>query len=109
MIPKGYNGITLGWVIFIDPKYKNDPDLIAHENVHVSQFNRYHVMFWWRYLTSKRWRKRLESEAYAAEVKLRYTPYEQKKELFKNAEILAKKYRLNISIEEAIIAIENYL
>jgi Domain of unknown function (DUF4157) len=93
MVPKGFAAFTLGWFIFIRPNRKGDEGLLAHEQVHVAQFKREPIMFWPKYLLSKKARYAYELEAYR--VQLRYRP----DRLDAYAEALATKYRLNLPID----------
>ena len=68
-VPKGMAGFTPGPFTLIRPAYKGDAPLHVHEAVHRRQF--------WRscglalplmYLLSRKWRLKLEVEAYKAQI-----------------------------------------
>jgi hypothetical protein len=56
-------------LILVKPAYVNDTALIKHEEKHQEQMKKIGVFrFWWLYATSKEDRKRLEVEAYTAQM-----------------------------------------
>jgi hypothetical protein len=57
-------GVTLGHQVFLKTSQAT-PHTLGHELVHVRQQEASPGRFWWRYLTSRRARLRLEAEAYA--------------------------------------------
>jgi hypothetical protein len=94
-VPRGFDAITLGFVILIRPECKGDAGLLAHERVHVRQWRESWGAFWPRYLISKKWRLHYEVEAYREQ--LRHSPHCL--DLF--AGYLARNYRLGISLDVA--------
>lgn len=64
LIPSGFDAITLLFVILIRPNKRDDPQLIAHEKVHVRQFWRSWGTFHIRYLLDENYRFECEVEAY---------------------------------------------
>lgn len=59
-------GITLYPLIIY--KHPPQPWLRNHEWIHVDQVRRVGwLLFYWRYITSRRWRRQYEREAYAAQ------------------------------------------
>jgi hypothetical protein len=84
--------------IFIDPQYKGDAGLLAHEQVHVRQawrniFPPIHAL---RYALSDKYKLACEVEAY--KVQLQYNPHAA--EQFAN--FIATRYDLNITQQEAL-------
>lgn len=57
-------GTTIGFVIFIRPKYKDDIGLLEHEKTHVLQCYRYLFINGLLYYFSPKWRYKFELEAY---------------------------------------------
>jgi len=85
-IPKRFAAYTIGVLILIRPKYKNDKGLLEHEKVHVRQF--LHL--------KKSWGLTAEVEAYREQLKY----YEDDRSwLF--ARHLASLYGFSITMEEA--------
>lgn len=97
IIPDKFAGLTLGPIILIRPEYKSDTGLLEHEKVHVRQFWRTLGLFGIGYLLSKKYRLKIEVEAYKEQLKHYAT---DKRNLF--AQHLATKYDLNITQEEAL-------
>lgn len=89
---------TWGPFIFIRPSKRDDVGLLAHEQVHVRQWKRNPFMFV-PYLFSKKRRLAYEVEAYREQL----THYPER--LDRIAEILATKYRLDITKEQALAAL----
>ena len=98
-VSKGFAASTYGPFIFIRPTKKGDEGLLAHEKTHVKQFwkNPFFGLF---YLFSKKARFKYEAEAYR--VQLAYYP----ERLETLATILATKYKLNITVDEARAALK---
>lgn len=99
LIPRDQDAMTLGWIILIRPRCKDDAGLLAHEQVHVRQWKESFGLFWPRYLLSKKWRLRYEIEAYREQ--LRHSPGDL--DLF--AGYLSQNYRLGISRDVARVAL----
>ena len=97
LIPNTFAGQTIGPFILIRPSHKDDTGLLEHEKVHVRQFWRTLGLFGIGYLLSKKYRLKIEVEAYKEQLK--YYPTD-KKALF--AYYLATKYNLDITQEEAL-------
>ena len=98
---------TYGPFIFLRPRCtfpnisKEEAEgLVAHELVHTKQSYRTCFINGILYLCSKKWRLKYEVEAYCEQLK--YVP--QDLEIF--AGYLATRYRLNITKEEAIVALK---
>jgi hypothetical protein len=100
-IPKRFQAITYGFLIFIRPEYANDAGLIAHEQVHVKQFWSSPLLFPILYLVSKSHRFQYEVEAYQKQ--LSYYPNDKTYEF---ANYLYTNYNLDITLEEAITALD---
>jgi hypothetical protein len=95
LIPPSFDAITIGPVILMQPHCKGDRALLEHELVHVRQWRRNLVLFWPRYLLSKKHRLRYEVEAYRRQ--LEFAPGNA----LCFARALSTRYWLNISVEEA--------
>jgi hypothetical protein len=89
-------GITIcPWLIIINSKYKQDKALLAHEIMHTEQQLDKGVLPWWfKYFTSKQFRKQQEIEAYKVQI-----AHGAKPETL--AMHLASNYYLDISYLEA--------
>jgi hypothetical protein len=101
MIPARFAATTYGPFIFIRPTKKDDFGLLMHERVHVDQFWRTCGLFGIAYFFSKK--KKLQYEAEAYREQLKHYP-DDRTEIF--AWILATKYGLNISVDEARAALK---
>lgn len=95
LMPKWADGRTLGPIIQIRPSKKDDKDLLVHEKVHQQQWRRNPVLFYFRYLFSKKWRLRYELEAYREQLKL------SPQDLDEFAYLLSTKYNLDITKQRA--------
>ena len=95
------DGFTLmPGLVFIRSKYRGDVALLAHEGVHEKQMQKDGVLvFWVRYLLSKKYRLAYEVEAYKKSVEL------DAKNLPVYAMLLSGKYGLDVSYEEARLLI----
>lgn len=98
LVPKRFGAYTVGFLIFIKTKYKNDRGLLEHEKVHVRQFWRSFGLFGIAYKLSNHYRLKYEIEAYKEQLRYSKNP-EHSKDVF--AEYLATKYDLPISKEYA--------
>ena len=99
-IRKWAAGLAIGPLVFIRPRAKEDEGLLQHELVHVRQFWRtfgFHLIM---YPLSKKYRLKSEVEAYCASLKYSQHSLDYFIEYF--AEVIATKYRLKITKEEAI-------
>ena len=67
-VSPGAKATTRGFVIFIDPAFKDDPGLIPHEQVHVDQFLRTFGLHVFLYRFNKAYRFKSEVEAYRAQL-----------------------------------------
>jgi hypothetical protein len=94
-------GITLcPGLILINAKYKADVALHRHEETHVYQMQRVGTLtFWWRYLTNKAFRMAVEVEAYRVQIANGAT-------VNGCAIHLASGYRLGITVDDALRALE---
>ena len=98
-IPKRFDAVTVLFVVLVRPSHKNNKALHAHELKHIEQFQRN----WFSpvlYLFSKSHRQDYEVEAYRAQLKINPGG------LDKFADMLAKNYRLDISVERARFLLE---
>ena len=95
-IPARFAALTVAFVVFIRPEYRNDAGLIAHELTHVRQFWRWLGLNGLLYKFSKKWRTRFEVEAYRKQ--LEFSPHA----LEHFAVSLSTKYALNITHDRAI-------
>jgi hypothetical protein len=96
-VPRRFGAITIYPFIFMKKKFKDDIGLRKHEEVHLKQFWPSFGMFWPMYLLSKKYRLKVEVEAYKEQIKW-YD--DDRSELF--AEYLSTKYMLDITKEEAL-------
>ena len=92
IIPERFAGLTIGFVVLIRPKYRDDSGLLAHELVHVRQFWRSCGLSMLLYEISKSWRLRYEVEAYKAQMAC----YPDNRAMI-FAGFLSEKYRLDIT------------
>ena len=96
VVPSGFAGWTIGPVIFIRPKYKDDRGLLEHEKVHVRQFMS-NPFGYCRVLWDKKYLLKTEVEAYREQLKW----YDSdRSEYF--AWAIATKYGIDITQEEAL-------
>lgn len=95
MVPPGYAAITLGPVIFMRRRFRDDVALLAHEQVHVRQWQQHRLLFWPRYLLSRRWRLAYEVEAYRVQVQMAPAALEH------CVQALTRGYWLGISEQDA--------
>ena len=93
LVPKGFDAITIGFLIFIRPEAINNQVLIEHENIHVKQFKRNPLMPI-LYLLSCKYRLRYEVEAYKNNIALG-------RDVFSCAKALTM-YKCNLTLEEAV-------
>ncbi|MBI9110011.1 hypothetical protein [Maridesulfovibrio ferrireducens] len=94
-MPKRFAGYTIGPVILIRPKYKDDAGLLAHEQKHVEQFWAAPVLHGVMYRFSKGYRLKSEVEAYQAQI-------ECGMDINRAAKFLSGKYNLGISVDAAV-------
>lgn len=99
-VPTGFVGITLGPVILIRPKYRDDTGLMKHELTHVKQWAYSLGLFPILYLVSKTYRKWAEACAFREQMQ-----WSNKNgtvlSLDRAAEYLSGNYKLGITVEEA--------
>ena len=89
-------GFTLTpWLMFIRHDCRDNKPLHLHEQVHQRQMREaWTVVFWFRYLLSKKWRQRYEVEAYKAQIAAGAS-------LHGCAQLLSSMYLLGISYDKA--------
>ena len=104
-VSPGAKATTRGFVIFIDPAFKDDPGLIPHEQVHVDQFLRTFGLHVFLYRFNKAYRFKSEVEAYREQLQ-HYPLAEYPQRLDDYATFLSEHYGLGITKEQAITAIE---
>ena len=104
-VSPGAKATTRGFVIFIDPAFKDDPGLIPHEQVHVDQFFRTFGLHVFLYRFSRSYRLEAEVEAYRKQLTC-YPTEEYAPRLDSYAEYLVAHYGLGITKEQAINAIK---
>lgn len=95
-IPDKFGGYSIGPIILIRPKYRDDKGLLAHELVHRRQWFTSVGMSTLLYAMSRGYRLWAEVEAYREQLK--HYPDDRS---WKLAEALATKYDLNLTREEA--------
>jgi len=96
LIPKGLDGCSRLFFIFIHPSYKDDVGMLHHELTHVKQFYRNPLLHGFLYLFNKSYRLKSEVEAYKEQLK-----YCNPINLNHFAYLISNNYNLNITIEEA--------
>ncbi len=64
VLPDRFGGMTVGCIVFIRPKYREDIGILKHEETHVRQFWRLPALNGLLYVLSKKWRLKAEVEAY---------------------------------------------
>jgi hypothetical protein len=94
LIPARFDGYAVGPLVLVRPG--TSAALLAHEQTHVRQFWRYCGINELLYATSKRWRLRLELEAYRAQLAVAGPPAAAQL-----VAALSSKYDLGITQEEA--------
>ena len=104
-VSPGAKATTRGFVIFIDPAFKDDPGLIPHEQVHVDQFLRTFGLHVFLYRFNKAYRFKSEAEAYREQLQ-HYPLAEYPQRLDDYATFLAAHYGLGITKEQAITEIK---
>jgi hypothetical protein len=104
LIPARFAAVTIGTVILIRPKYKDDVGLAEHEKTHVRQFLDNITSYPFRYKFVRGWRLKYEAEAYA--VQLQYS-VDKTTDTNLFAKFLVDKYDLRITQEQALTAIED--
>lgn len=58
-------GLALRWVILINREYRDNKKLIQHEKIHIAQQKKYGMLTYaYRYLTSERFRAKMEYHAF---------------------------------------------
>lgn len=73
-VRKGFTtyAITIAPFVFILPRWKDDPGILAHERVHLNQVR---IMGWWsfywNYVTNVGFRRSVEAEGYAKQMEVR--------------------------------------
>ena len=103
-VSQGARATTRGFVIFVDPAYRDDPGLVPHEQVHVDQFFRTFGLHPILYLFSKAYRFKSEAEAYRAQLTC-YPADEYAQRLDDYATFLVEHYDLGVTKDEAVKAL----
>lgn len=94
LIPARFDGYTVGPVVLVRPG--TSAALLAHEQTHARQFWRWLGCNGLLYQVSRRWRLRLELEAYRAQLAVAGLPA-----ALPLSAVLASHYDLDITQEEA--------
>lgn len=94
LIPTHFDGYTVGPVVLVRPG--TSAALLAHEQTHARQFWRFLGCNGLLYQVSRRWRLRLELEAYRAQLAVAGPPA-----ALQLSAALASRYDLDIMQEEA--------
>lgn len=103
-VSPGAKATTRGFVIFIDPAFKDDPGLIPHEQVHVDQFLRTFGLHVFLYRFNKAYRFKSEVEAYRVQLAC-YPANEYVQRLDDYATFLAEHYGLGVTKDDAVKAL----
>lgn len=104
LVPDGFNGISLGLVIFLRPNQKTNESLIQHELTHSRQCWR---SFWtlpFRYFLSHDYRFNVEAEAFGVQ----YDFDRRKDALNHYTTWLVDNYNLDVNVDTAREAIVKY-
>lgn len=101
-LPMFRDAMTVKNHVQILPTKIDDTGLLSHELTHVDQWYR-HPMYTRRYKYFAGFRKKMESEAYAAQLKADNS----RKKIKKYAVLLSQKYNLGITPKEAAKEILN--
>ena len=96
LMPARFSGYTIGPIILIRPRCKDDAGLLAHEKVHVSQFCRSLGILPLLSLFIPSLRLKFEVEAYRKQLESNPTSAE----LY--ATFIATKYGLSITVTDAL-------
>lgn len=102
IIPDRFEGYTIGPVILIRPSHRDDKGLLEHERVHVRQFWRTLGLHALVYRFSRAYRLRCEVEAYRQQIK-----HTQDADPMVFARLLADKYLLGITVNEALALLKD--
>lgn len=104
-MPKWAQGIAIYPFILIRPEATED--VLIHEQVHIEQFKREPIIFWFKYLCSKNWKLKYECEAYAKQARWlkenKKITLASSKQLFTS--YLLQDYNLNFSYEKVNLAL----
>ena len=100
LIPKQHQAATRGPFIFIRPEHKGDKGLIEHEKAHRKQWLRTFGLHSLLYLFVEDYRLRAEVEAFREQAK--HYPDDRR---LKFAELLATNYRIDVTVDEALLAL----
>ena len=100
-VSPGAKATTRGFIIFVDPEFKDDLGLVPHEQVHVDQFFRTCGMHVFLDRFSKDYRFKSEAEAYREQLQ-HYPLAEYPQRLDDYATFLAEHYGLGITKEQAV-------
>lgn len=88
------------WLMFIRKDCRDNKPLHLHEAIHQRQMQEdWTIVFWMRYLLSRKWRQRYEVEAYKAQIAAGAS-------LDGCAAHLSGMYYLNITFEQAKILLK---
>ena len=99
LMPDRFSGFTIGFVILLRPKVREDIAMLEHEKVHVSQFWRTLGTFGIMYKLSKTYRLKYELEAYTKQLEFCENK-DYAKRIF--AGYLSNNYNLDITYEDAL-------
>jgi hypothetical protein len=109
LMPKRFDAMFLGFgITLIRPKHARNTALIAHEQEHSNQFNKFFLLFPLRYMCSRQYRLEYEARAYAAQVNVA-PEYLRPEKLKSAAQSLAQNYDLDITPHAAWFEIRNYM
>jgi len=99
-IPSRFTAYTVGFVVFIRPRAKDNEAMLQHELTHVKQFWHNPLYGLW-YLFSKESRLKYELAAYRTQ--LTYSPCKESRDQYVDsfARYLSTNYNLDITIDDA--------
>lgn len=100
LIFKRFNAMTIGFLVLIRPKFKDDVGIHKHELIHVGRFWKNPLLHWAFYSFSQKVRLAEEVEAYKEQLK--WPPATRDPIRFKEAYagFISDKYRLKVTKNE---------
>lgn len=102
LLPKNAAGVSRGFFVIINPKYKNDIGLLEHELTHSRQFWKYGlIVHSLRYYFSKEYRLKCEVEAYKEQLKFPPASENPERYLDKYASYISENYNFEVTKDEA--------
>jgi len=98
-LPKGIGGQAKFCFIKIRPRYKDDIGLLNHELIHVKQFYRLPILNEYLNQFSKKYRLKIELEAYKVQL-LSYPVEDRERKILYFAKFMSERYDLDKTVDE---------